>query len=346
MDQRVRLSPLITSVKNNFHMSEFWRDNISLEDEPYKVMILRDQLIDEARNDRVVKIKTYYPVEKKYEEPNHSAPARLRHKTGLPVIIWSHGLGGSVDGAAFLARFLCAYGYIIVNVQHHGTDSSLWEGKEGHPWDIIRSQVIERSATLNRFKDIPFLLDQLPEYFKQHDNINADLSTIGMSGHSFGALTTQVAGGMLFPDETGKLQKYADDRFKAGILYSPGPIAHLGVDAPEDIYGSIDIPLLHITGTDDDSPVENWDYKKRLVVYENSTRAAKHLLIIKDGDHMVFNGSRGKLGVNPNKDKHEGIIKIAALAYWDMMLKNDGAAKEWLTVNGFTGWLGEEGTFQ
>ncbi len=332
MAQRVKLSLLITSVKNNNLMTEFWRDNISLETEPYKVMILRDQFIDEARDNRLVKIKTYYPV---------GTDGR-----SLPVIVWSHGLGGSVDGAAFLARFLCSHGYIIVNVQHHGTDSSLWEGKEGHPWDIIRSQVIERSATLNRFKDIPFLLDQLPYYFKKHDNIYADLSIIGMSGHSFGALTTQVIGGMLFPDEEGKLQKYADNRFKAGILYSPGPIAHLGVDAPEDIYGSIDLPLFHMTGTADDSPVENWDYKKRLIVYENSTRAAKHLLVIKDGDHMVFNGSRGKLGVNPNKDKHEGIIKIAALAYWDMVLKDDESAKEWLTVHGFTDWLEEEGTFQ
>jgi pimeloyl-ACP methyl ester carboxylesterase len=231
-----------------------------------------------------------------------------------------------------------------VNVQHHGTDSSLWEGKEGHPWDIIRSQKIERSATLNRFKDVPFVLDQLPAYFKEND-MNADLSALGMSGHSFGALTTQVMGGMLFPDADGILQKFRDDRFTAGILYSPGPIAHLGVDAPEDIYGAIDIPLFHMTGTQDASPVENWDYTKRLVVYENSNRAEKHLLVIKDGDHMVFNGSRGKLGANPNKDKHEGIIKIAALAYWDMMLKKDEAANKWFTGSGLKNWLGDEGEF-
>ncbi len=312
-------------------MSEFWRDDISLKSEPCKAMILRDQLIDEARDNRVVKIKVYHPVG--------------RSDAPFPVIIWSHGLGGSVDGAAFLARFLCSHGYIIVNVQHHGTDSSLWEGKEGHPWDIIRRQVIPRSATLNRFSDVPFVLDQLPDYFRAKE-IKSDMSQLGMSGHSFGALTTQVMGGMIFPDAQGRLQKYADERFKAGILYSPGPIEHLGMDAPEDIYGSIDIPMFHMTGTDDDSPIENWDYTKRLIVYEKSERAEKHLLVIKDGDHMVFNGSRGKLGVNPNKDKHEGIIKIAALAYWDMMLKNDAAAKDWFIGGGFTQWLGDEGTFK
>lgn len=315
-------------------MTEFWRDDITLDRDPHKVLIVRDQLTDIAREDRPVKIKVYYPAD--------------REDGPFPVIVWSHGLGGSVDGAAFLSRFLAAQGYVIVHVQHHGTDSSLWEGKEGHPWDIIRKMQIPRSATMNRFADVPFMLDQLPEWLKEHPEVEgrADLSVMGMSGHSFGSLTTQVMGGMMFPDESGKLKRFRDDRFKAGILYSPGPIAHLGLDEPNDVYGSIDMPLFHMTGTDDASPVEDWDYTKRLVVYEHSDRAEKHLLIIKDGDHMVFNGSRGKLGQNPNREKHEGIIKIAALAYWDMVLKDDKDAKAWLTEGGVSSYLGEEGTFE
>lgn len=313
-------------------MSEFWRDDVSLETEPSKVMILRDQLIDEARDNRPVKIKVYYPV---------------GHDDGpFPVIIWSHGLGGSVDGAAFLARFLCSHGYIIVNVQHHGTDSSLWEGKEGHPWDIIRDTHISRDVTFNRFNDIPFLLSQLPDWMAAHDEVQADLSIMGMSGHSFGALTTQVIAGMTFPNQQEELTSFKSDAFKAGILYSPGSVEHLGDFDSKDVYPSIDLPLFHMTGTDDGSPISDRDYTMRLAVYEHSDTPDKHLLVLKDGDHMVFNGSRGKLGVNPNKDKHEGIIKIAALAYWDMMLKNDNETREWLTAGGFTGWLGEEGTFE
>lgn len=315
-------------------MTDFWRADIDLDRDPHKVLIIRDQLTDSARENRPVKIKTYYPAD--------------REDGPFPVILWSHGLGGSVDGAAFLSRFLASHGYVIVHLQHHGTDSSLWEGKEGHPWDIIRKMQIPRSATLSRYADVPFVLDQLPEWLKAHPEAGdvADLSVIGMSGHSFGSLTTQVMGGMVFPDESGKLKRFKDDRFTAGILYSPGPIAHLGLDEPEDVYGSIDLPLFHMTGTDDASPVEDWDYTKRLVVYDNSNRAEKHLLIIKDGDHMVFNGSRGKLGQNPNREKHEAIIKLAALAYWDMMLKKDEEAGAWLTGGGFSSYLGEEGTFK
>jgi len=324
-------------------MPEYWRNGIDPAHDPLKVMIKRDVLHDADRDDRPIKLKVYYPVLK------DDSGAQVRDgQTKLPVIIWSHGLGGSVDGAAFLSRFLASHGFILVHVQHHGTDSSLWEGKEGHPWDIIRKMQIPRSATMNRFYDVPFVLDHLAEWMAQFPEISdqADLNTIGMSGHSFGSLTTQVMAGMMFPDENGRLVNLRDGRFKAGILYSPGPIAHLGLDDPDDVYGTISIPLLHITGTDDASPVEDWDYKKRLVVYENTVRAEKQLLIIKDGDHMVFNGSRGKLGQNPNREKHETIIKIAALAYWEAALQQDHAAHSWLTDGGITDWLGAEGSFQ
>jgi predicted dienelactone hydrolase len=272
----------------------------------------------------------------------------MRANKKVPLIVWSHGLGGSVDGASFLSRFITSHGYVVLHVQHHGTDSSLWEGKPGHPWDIIRAQKIDRQATLNRFKDTPFVLDALPDWLEQHPHIKSliDFDTIGMSGHSFGALTTQVLGGMMFPDKKGILRRNRETRFKAGILYSPSPIDHIGLDAPEDVYGSIDMPMLHMTGTDDSSPVENWDYQKRLDVYNNITEAPKHLLIIKDGDHMVFNGSRGKLGQNPNREKHEMIIKILALAYWDAMLKKDADAQEWLEGDALQNWLGDDGSFE
>lgn len=326
--------------------SKFWHDDIHPDETPLKVMIERDTLIDEARDNRPVKIKVYYPLFNK-----DALGGKARYGNGqvkLPVIFWSHGLGGSVDGAAFLSRFIASHGYVVWHVQHHGTDSSLWEGKPGHPWDIIRSQTINRSATLNRFKDVPFVLNQMIGWLDKHPDIKkvADVNNIGMSGHSFGSLTTQVMGGMMFPDEQGKLRRFRDTRFKAGILYSPGPIDHIGLDNPQDIYGSIDLPMLHMTGTDDSSPVEDWDYIKRLDVYKNITEAKQHLLIIKDGDHMVFNGSRGKLGQNPNRDKHEKIIKIGALAYWDMALKNDSTAKEWLLGTGFKNWLADDGTFE
>lgn len=311
----------------------YWNSDIDPENGPHKVMIKRGKFTDSARDNRHVPFKIYYPV-------NHDMKA-------LPVVLWSHGLGGSADGAAFLTRYLAAWGYIVINIQHRGTDSTLWEGKSGHPWDVIRAAKIPRSASLDRFKDVPFAMDALPQWAKDNPEIGQymDLSRCGMSGHSFGALTTQIIAGQRFPDENEQLAEMPDERFKAGILYSPVPISYLSDADGDTLYGDIGIPLLHMTGTDDSSPVEHFDYTHRMKIYEHADKAEQALLVLQDGDHMVYNGSRGKLADNPKRNVHEDIIKIATLAYWDAYLKNDSAAYKWLTGGDFTTWLGDDGTF-
>jgi len=117
------------------------------DDEPRRVLLIRDSLLDPARGGRDIPLKLYYPAAKEGER--------------FPLILWSDGLGGSVDGAGFLSRFLCANGYVVLHIQHPGTDSRLWEGKPGHPWDVIRNTHIPRKASLDRFLDIPFVLDNL-----------------------------------------------------------------------------------------------------------------------------------------------------------------------------------------
>ncbi|MCB9989724.1 MAG: hypothetical protein H6868_10410 [Rhodospirillales bacterium] len=308
-----------------------WHDNIAADHEPHKVLIARDELIDPARDNRIVPIKIYYPVA-------HS----LNH---LPVIVWSHGLGGSRDGAAFIGRFLASHGYAVVHVQHAGTDLSLWQGKPGHPWDAIRAAKISGDDVKNRYRDIPFVLDSLPAWIETHPDVgeHMNLGIMGMSGHSFGANTTQVMAGQLFGKT--ELQSLYEPRFKAGIAYSPIPtVCKL---APEsEIYGAIKLPLLHMTGTADESPIEGYGAERRFDIFNLSGGPDQHMLILEDGDHMVFAGSRGKLADNPKRKLHEDIIKISSLAFWDSYLREDNAAREWLTGNAFQNWLGAEAKYR
>ena len=118
-----------------------WHPDITLDPGPNKVLLKKDEFIDAARNDRAVPYKIYYP----------DLPAGER----APVIIWSHGFGGNRDGAAFLSRYLASYGYVVAHLTHIGTDSSLWEGKDGHPWDILRKTKVSRETTLDRFRPRP-----------------------------------------------------------------------------------------------------------------------------------------------------------------------------------------------
>jgi len=302
--------------------------------EPHRILIHTGEFIDEARAGRIVPYKVYYPVA-------HDLPH-------LPVVLWSHGLGGSRDGAAFLARHVASHGYVVVNIQHAGTDSSLWEGKPGHPWDIIRKTPIPRQATLDRFRDVPFVLDCLPALEAEKPEIgeHMNLNAVGMSGHSFGALTTQVMAGQLFPDETGALISLREPRLRAGILYSFVPMKHLTDAAAERLFGPMDLPLFFMTGTKDDSPIEDFDYRHRLGVYDHAGCTERSLLVLEDGDHMVFAGSRGKLAAHPLRHRHETVIKTASLAYWEAYLRDDPAAKAWLTGGGFSDWLEKGGTYE
>jgi hypothetical protein len=172
-----------------------------------------------------------------------------------------------------------------------------------------------------------------------------DFTSIGMSGHSFGAMTTQVMAGQC--RGYGKRQySLFEPRFKAGILYSAVPFMKKKNHDAKDFYGGIQIPLLIMTGTDDSSPIENFGYENRLEVFKHSGGPEQHQLILNQGDHMVYNGSRGKLEANPRRDVHEQIIKVLSLAYWDAYLKDNQVAKNWLIGDGVKSWLKDEATYQ
>ncbi len=304
----------------------YWTPDIT-EAEKHPVTIERGVWSDPNRENRAVPYKIYIPqgIEGK-----------------MPTIIWSHGLGGSRDGAGFISRYVASYGFVIVHIQHKGSDSGLWEGKPGHPWDVIRNTHIPRKATLQRLLDVPFAIDEL-----QKMNLpQADLSRLGMSGHSFGAMTTQTMAGQ----RRGlgrRLYDLFEERFKAAIAYSPVPVTYKAGHEMADFYGGIRIPMLYMTGTEDSSPVNaEITYKTRMDVFEHSKGPEQHLLILEDGDHMVYNGSRGQLADNPKREIHEKIIKLSSLAFWDAYLKGDEAAKEWLNGGAFENWLGSEAEYR
>ena len=305
----------------------FWHPDITPTTEPRRVTLQKGEWTDPARGHRAVPYKIYTP------EPLPGDPATY------PVILWSHGLGGTRDGAGFISRYVAGHGYIIVHIQHVGTDSVLWDGKPGHPWTHIRAAKIPRKTVLNRYRDVPFAVAQLRAMATSGTLAHADMDTLGMSGHSFGALTTQIMAGQRIARGSRHYDLHLPD-FRAGILYSPVPGRKDPAD-PAFVYGGIRIPLLHLTGTDDESPIENFGYDRRLNVARHTGRDDQIVVIIKDADHMVFNGSRGGLEDNPARDQQEEIIKILSLAWWDSYLKGDMAARDWLQGEGLREYMKE-----
>jgi len=294
---------------------------------PLKVGILRPEWTDSAR-DRAVPVKIYYP-----EEP----------RGPFPVIVFSHGLGGTRDTYEYLGSHWASHGYVAVHLQHRGSDDAVWrESTEPGP-AMARSAMNPRNA-LDRALDVHFALDQLALLAQQASSPLAgrlDLARVGVAGHSFGAWTTLAVAGQAMPRSGAK---FLDPRVKAAIAMSaPTPPAlAMGADATS-IYGGIRIPILHMTGTEDAIPrPKRGSPADRRIPYDHISKADQYLVTFQGGDHMIFSG-RSLGGERAARDaEFQALIRWGTTVFWDAYLKDDAASKAWLTEGGFAAALGKD----
>lgn len=286
----------------------------------YAVATVSYDWVDAARS-RKVPVKIYYP--EKGQGP-------------FPVIIFSHGLGGSRDGYEYLGRHWASHGYVSVHVQHLGSDDAVWKESKELAKDLARAAAKPGNA-VERPKDVSFVLDRVAALDRDVSPLKGrlDLRAIGMAGHSFGAWTTlAVAGQMLGPLQRSSL---ADPRVKAAIEMSAPVPRNADLDRA---YGKINVPILHMTGTLDDSPIGDTNAAERRVPFDHIQAPGQYLVIFQGGDHMIFAGQR-RNARRGEKDPHfRDLILQGTTAFWDAYLKGDAAAKSWLSRGGYAGVLG------
>ncbi len=293
------------------------------------VEIWREKWRD-AKRDRDVPVKFYYP---------------LRGEAPYPVIVFSHGLGGSREGYEYLGRYWAGQGYISMHVQHIGSDESLLINRAD-----VRATLAEAANARNSFqraRDIVFALDQLAamnEAAASPLRGKLDLARIGMAGHSFGANTTLLSCGMKMAGPRGQSFAAFDRRIKAGLVLSP-PAPRMG--DYNLIFGAIRLPLLHMTGTRDESPIADvgTTAAMRRLPFDNIRGADSYLLTLQNGDHMVFSG-RAAPGRDTRLDaRHHELILQSSTAFWDAYLRDDVRGRSWLRGE-FAGELGDSGVFE
>ena len=297
---------------------------------PHSVEVVRYDWFDQKR-ERKVPVKIYYP------------------KTGegpFPVIVFSHGLGGSREGYEYLGRHWASHGYISVHLQHLGSDNAVWQnGPLGDAMQEMRKSAASLANATNRPLDVSFAIDQLEKLDREGPLFQhrLDLDRLGVAGHSFGAFTTLASAGETFAAPGGHAVSFADPRVKAAIpMSSPVPVAKGRLD---QAFGSIRIPCLHMTGTKDSSPIGQTSAEDRRLPFDHSHGSDQFLITFKDGDHMVFSG-RGRLRGGGNDELFQTFIRMSSTAFWDTYLKDDAKAKSWLVGGSFKKALGDEGTFE
>ena len=251
--------------------------------------------------------------------------------TPAPVVLFSHGLGGTRNMGGYLGNHWAARGYVAVFVQHPGSDDSVWKDKPlGTRMNEMRDAASLENLQL-RIKDIPVTLDQLAAWNADAKNAlsgRLDMKKIGMSGHSFGAVTTQAVSGQWAP-LIG--QKWTDPRIRAAIAFSPSSPRAGSVDRA---FGSVKVPWMLMTGTHDTAPIGNSDVASRLAVYPALKGASKYELVLDGAEHSAFTDRAlpgDKKTRNPN---HHRVILALSTAFWDAYLKGDAVALTWLQGKG------------
>lgn len=260
--------------------------------------------------------------------------------TPYPVVIFSHGLGGSREAAVYLGDYLCKHGYVGVFIQHPGSDESFWKPdlqKEGSALDKaklmskFKTQVANPMHAVNRAQDVHFIVDRLEQLNRTNPQFKnkLDLNKIAIAGHSYGSWTALTASGQRMVTPFGREIESTEPRIKAAIYLSPTS-PRKNVD-PSVVFGKIQIPGLHLTGTLDDSPVNDGKAEDRRIAFDNISKSDQYLVILNGADHMVFNG-RARKTFNPNDIKHQKVVQETTLHFLDAYLKNDNEAKKWLNT--------------
>lgn len=233
--------------------------------------------------------------------------------TRAPVVIFSHGIGEDRDSYQYIGQGLARRGYLTVALTHFGTDKSVLQRGYIHLYRATK----DLRNWANRPLDVRFAIDQL------QSRKDADLTRIAVVGHSAGAFTALTVAGM----KTRAPQSLEDPRVRAIVAMSTPRLDGL----PEGAYDPVKTPVLHITGTCDNSLIYRTFPRHRRIPFEQTHAKHQYLVTLEGATHNTFS--------NTEDPHHDEIVEITA-AFLDGWLGDDAAARAWFDNGGLAARAG------
>jgi predicted dienelactone hydrolase len=265
----------------------------------------------DAARQRDVPVRLYLPA----------SASRLRP---APLVVFSHGIGGSRSGYRYLGSHFASQGVASLHLQHVGSDRNLWTG---NPFSLVTrlQDAAHEGEALSRARDLHFALDQA---LSGEFAARLDASRVVAAGHSYGANTSLLAVGARV-ERRGEVVDLRDARLQAAIVISAPPF--YGESEPHRILSPIQVPTLHVTATEDIIRIPGFysAADDRIAVFDAIGSPRKTLAVFEGGSHSMFTDRRGTGGAVLNPQ-----VKIAtqalSLAFLRSVFDGDDAAlKRW-----------------
>lgn len=275
----------------------------------FQVETLEDVVLAAAARDRELHLRLQVPA--------GSGP--------FPVIVFSHGTGGSKDHYLPLTELWASHGYVTVQPTHVDA-RNLPPPPDGRPplrdWEV-------------RQADLAFLLASLAVLEEREPALagKLDRGRIGVGGHSAGAASALILAGAAVLLH-GEQRSLGDPAVRAFVALAPGPP---GKVLTHDSWATLRGPLLVMAGSRDVPVQGGATAQSRLEAYELAPHGDKYRLWV-DGMGHTFGGiagaafMRGKVA----NDDHVRLTRIATLAFWDAYLKGSRKARRFLRSGALT----------
>jgi dienelactone hydrolase len=251
-------------------------------------------------------------------------PRADKARARAPLVVFSHGIGGSRRGYSYLGQHFASHGVASLHLQHVGSDRQLWGGNIFSLVGRLQGAA-QDTEVIHRAQDFRFALDTLlsSEWAER-----VDTERIVAAGHSYGANTTLLIAGARVQRD-GRPLLLQDDRVRAAIVISAPPF--YGQSDTRKILSGVTVPSLHVTATEDVINIPGYfsGAQDRVAVFEATASARKWLAVFEGGSHSMFTDRVGTGGVTLNPQV-KAATQALTLAFVGAVLGGDGRGlAEW-----------------
>ena len=260
-------------------------------------------------------------------------------KTGgsYPVIVFSHGFGGSKESFSLLGRFWASRGYVVIHPSHGDSMAKIGEGSRvGSVRGRLRTAISQPDNISKRVGDITLILDSLDYLNSSVVGLSGKINpkSVGLAGHSFGAYIAMLLGGVSVSiSKEGGGNNLYDPRVKCLLLVSPQGTGQQGLT--KESYKTLAVPTMFVTGTRDRG-VGGQDVSWRKEPYGFAPLGDKYLLVIEGANHFSFGG-----GLRGESSQITKTLSFYSDLFWESYLKESINDKRFLRT--FAGQSVKEG---